>query len=63
MSRWFMSVSYAPDDFDGDMFSLGRLWSRVLSCVGRSGDVGWIDKYLLNPRASVVVNIKNIYQL
>ena len=59
-----MSVSYAPDDLDGDMLALVRLGSRAMFCVGRSDDkLDWIDKYLLNSRASFVVDVKDIYQL
>ena len=59
-----MSVSYAPDDFDGDMLALVRLGSRAMFRIGRLDDrFDWINKYLLNSRASFVVDVKDIYQL
>jgi len=59
-----MSVSYAPDDLGGDMLALVHLGLRAMFRVGRSDDrFDWIDKYLLNSRASFVVDVKNIYQL
>jgi hypothetical protein len=33
-----MSVSYAPDDLDGDMLALVRLGSRAMFHFGRSDD-------------------------
>ena len=56
-----MSVSYAPDDLDDDMLALVRLGSRAMFRLGRSDD--WFDKYLLNSRASFVVDVKDTYQL
>ena len=36
-----MSVSYAPDELDGDIFDLVRLGSRSMFRVGQSD--AWID--------------------
>jgi len=64
LSRRLMSVSYAPDDLDSDMLALVHLGSRAMFRIGRLDDrLDWIDKYLLNSRASFVVNVKDIYQL
>ena len=59
-----MSVSYASDYLDADMLALVRLGSRAMFRIGRLDDrLDWVDKYLLNSRASFVVNVKDIYQL
>ena len=59
-----MSVSYAPNDLDDDMLALMCLGSRAMIRVGRLDDrLDWVDKYLLNSRASFVVDVKDIYQL
>ena len=63
LSRGLMSVSYAPDDLCGDIFALVHLGLRAMFRVGLSDDrFDWIDKYLLNSRASFVVDVKDIYQ-
>ncbi len=38
LSLRLMSVSYAPDDLDGDMLALVHLGSRAMFCVGWSDD-------------------------